>query len=383
MGQQSINFDSIENSCRNLTTLATSLDKTSDTVNTAISKIAHPAWEGDAANHFRSELQKLADNLPIADQQLALSVLFLASCADGYKSLGEANVKKLKDLIGGQEYIDSIDVSKLPTPDLTIKTEETQKAVADPTKTSQTTQTTQATQSTQTTQSTQATQSTSTHSYYTSTPTYSTTPTSTTTTEATIGTLTGLTTTALAGQTIEIPSSVNQGAYTVTGYDYWIDSGKPMTWASGSKQSQVAEIWKKQGSRFKNGIAVINVDGEDRYLIAVTTKFGVSGDCVDVTLSDGKVIKCIIGDSKGSDAKSEWGHELGGGKINVLEFEVQREKYLSSGNPTTAKWGLDWDSNQPVKSMTNKGSIIGATQTDKTVLTDNNTTDSTTKTVNV
>ena len=382
MGAQSMNFDSIEGSCKNLATLASSLDKTIDTVNSAVSKIAHPAWEGTAAENFRKELQKLADNLPVANQQLALSVLFLASCADGYKSLGDASVQKLKDLIGGQDYIDSIDVSKLPDPDLTIKVEEDTSKKVESTNTGTEQQQQTATLKTTST----GTQSTnSTQNYYTSSNSYSSysaTPTSTST-AATIGTLTNLTTTALAGQTVEIPSSISQGAYTVTGYDYWINSGRQMTWKSGTKQAEVAEIWKKQGSRFKNGIAVINVDGEDRYLIAVTTKFGVSGDCIDVKLADGSVIKCIIGDSKGSDAGSEWGHVLSGSTINVLEFEVQREKYLASGNPTTAKWGLDWDSNQPVKSMTNKGSIIGATQTDKMVVMNSTTTDSSTTAVTV
>lgn len=355
MGQQSINYESIESACNNLTSLTGSLEKTIDTIDSAISKICHPAWEGTAAENFRKELKSLADNLPVANKQLAMSVLFLASCSDGYKSLGEANVNKLKELIGGQEYIDSIDVSKLPTPDLTVTDSDSSKKTEDPAKTS-TDQQTQTT--TTTTTSSSPTSSTPTSTYY------STPSTSTPAAEPTASTPT----------TVEIPSSVNQGGYTVTGYDYWINTGNEMKWVANTKQEAVSEIWKKQGSRFKNGIAVINVDGVDRYLIAVTTKFGTVGDTIDVKLSDGTTIPCVIGDLKGSDATSEWGHDLGGGKVNVLEFEVQREKYLESGNPTTSTWGLDWDSNQTVKSMTNNGSILGATQTNNTVVTKTNTT---------
>ena len=162
----------------------------------------------------------------------------------------------------------------------------------------------------------------------------------------------------MAGQTVSVPSSVDQGGYTVTGYDYWINTGKEMSWKDGSDQNKVAEIWKKQGSRFKNGIAVINVNGHDRYLVALSTKFGAVGDCVDIKLSDGSTVPALIADSKGSDAGSEWGHKLSDGKINVLEFEVERKTFLEKGNPTTKTWGLEWDSDKPVSSMFNKGSVL-------------------------
>jgi len=371
---QSLDFGKIKDSCSNLTSLAGNFDSTIDVAEAAISKIKTPAWEGKASEAFRDKINALVENLPEARKQLALSVFFLASCADAYDQLSNEAVKKLKDLIGGQEYIDKYDVSKAPEVDLNsrygAKVEE---------------------------QQTEETTNTSTQQQYGSPTkggscggcgsiggsryTYSVgngktssdgvVSTALVSAAATTSSLTNLSTTEMAGKEIEIPSSVKQGYYTVTGYDYWIDSGKEMTWADGTNQRTVSEIWKQQGSVFKNGIAVINVDGVDRYLIAVTTKFGMPGDCIDVVLEDGTVIPCIIGDSKGSDAGSEWGHVLPDGSINVLEFEVKREKLLQSGNPTTEKWDLPWDSNCPVKSMKNLGSIIGAKTTDKTVLTQN------------
>lgn len=355
MATQKLNFNSISGSCSNLTSLATSLDGTISTIQSSVGKIKTPAWEGKAASNFRTNINKLLENLPDAEKQLAMSVIFLANSSDGYKALGNDAVNKIKDLIGGQQYIDDYDTSSLT--DVLSYYDMSKITETNPPKTE-----TPKTEDPKT-----DTPRTYTPRTYTPSPKSPVYTTVLDTGATTIGTVTGLVTTALAGQTIEIPSTVEQGGYTVTGYDYWINSGKPMTWASGTNQEKVSEIWKKQGSRFKNGIAVITVDGEDRYLIAVTTKFGKVGDCVDVTMADGKVVKCIIGDSKGSDAGSEWGHQLGGGKINVLEFEVQRSKFKESGNPTTAKWGLDWNSDRPVKSITNKGSIIGATLTDSTV----------------
>jgi hypothetical protein len=364
MGQQNLDFSKISGSCSNLTSLATSLNSTTANIQSSVKKVKSPAWEGKAATNFRTQLTKLIDNLPVADRQLALASVFLANCAGNYKALGEESVNKIKELLGGQEAIDKFDVNSVKD----VLSYYNMNDLQDTTTTQPTKDTPTYTNPTYT--SPTYTRSTPT---YSTTPTYSSTisPTLIITAAPTIGTVTGLVTTALAGKTIEIPSSIQQGAYTVTGYDYWINSGKPMTWKEGTNQRKVSEIWKAQGSRFKNGIAVITVDGEDRYLVAVSPKFGLSGDCIDVTLENGQVIKCIIGDSKGQDAGSEWGHVLGGGKINVLEFEVQREKYLASGNPTTEKWGLEWDSSCPVKSISNKGSIIGAQLTEKTVLTGN------------
>ena len=369
MATQKVSFDDIATSCGNLKNLAAALDATNDVCQDAAAGIKSPTWAGDAATAFAEQLKKLVDNLPEANRQLALSVLFLASCADGYEKLGQDSVKLLKDIVGGQDYIDKYDVNSAPTPDLTARIADTYGK--DPAKDEDKGKDTDKDKDTgdsgkQNTGNRNTGGNNTSGSGGYSSYSYSTGPggtgggSSDITAGVVGGTITGLVAGAMAGQTVNIPEDVQQGAYTVTGYDYWIKSGEPMVWAEGTNQRKVAEIWKQQGSKFKNGIAVVNVDGKDRYLVAVTTKFGQPGDCIDVTLEDGTVIPCVIGDSKGSDAGSEWGHNLAGGKVNVLEFEVQREKYLSSGNPTTEKWGLEWNSSSPVKSIKNNGSIIGA-----------------------
>ncbi len=160
--------------------------------------------------------------------------------------------------------------------------------------------------------------------------------------------------------TVSVPDDLKQSGYTVTGYDYWINSGSPMSWAQGTNQRKVAEIWKQQGSRFKNGIAVINVNGVDHYLIATAKVFGQVGDSVSVHLKNGQTVPCIIADAKSTHDSNytRYGHATSGGAINVLEFEVERAKYKQSGNPKTSSWGLEWDSSSGVRTVDNHGSIV-------------------------
>lgn len=362
---QYLDFNQIKDSCSNLTSLASSFESTSDSMTTSIGNIKEPNWGGAAANSFRDKITTLSNHLPDAKRQLALSVLFLTSCANGYEALGNESVNKLKELVGGQQYIDSYDVNNAPIIDLNSRYKTAANAIDNSGTPVGDTGTPNGNSGRNGSNGSGGSNGGGGGSYYSMPPAGD----SSTSTGDTTSTLTGLTDSDLKGKEIEIPTSVSQGGYTVTGYDYWIKSGREMNWAEGTNQKKVSEIWKKQGSVFKNGIAVINVDGVDRYLVAVTTKFGMPGDCIDIKLENGDTIPCIIGDSKGSDAGSEWGHVLGDGKINVLEFEVQRSKYLESGNPTTEKWGLPWDSSSAVKSIKNNGSIIGAKETPKTITT--------------
>ena len=111
---QALDYGKIKDSCSNLTNLATSIGNTVDAVDSAISKIAEPAWVGKASEAYRDKLKALAAHLPEANRQLAEAIIFLASCADAYDQLDKNAVKKLKELIGGQDYIDKYDVSKAP-----------------------------------------------------------------------------------------------------------------------------------------------------------------------------------------------------------------------------------------------------------------------------
>ena len=115
---QALDFGKIKDSCSNLTSLATSLGTTVETIESAIKKIQDPAWVGKASEAYRDKINTLAAHLPEANRQLAEAIIFLASCADAYDQLSAEAVKKLKNLIGGQDYIDKYDVNSAPDVDL-------------------------------------------------------------------------------------------------------------------------------------------------------------------------------------------------------------------------------------------------------------------------
>ena len=115
---QALDFGKIKDSCSNLTSLAGNMGSTADTLESATAKVQAPAWEGKASEAFRDKMKALVAHMPEANRQLAEAVIFLASCADAYDQLSNEAVKKLKDLIGGQEYIDKYDVDKAPSVDL-------------------------------------------------------------------------------------------------------------------------------------------------------------------------------------------------------------------------------------------------------------------------
>jgi hypothetical protein len=67
------------------------------------------------------------------------------------------------------------------------------------------------------------------------------------------------------------------------------------------------------------------------YVVAMTTLYGTVGDFVDCTLSNGKVIHCIIGDikSSGDAGINKYGHQNG---HCVLEFIVDKNTWYSTSS---------------------------------------------------
>ncbi len=164
--------------------------------------------------------------------------------------------------------------------------------------------------------------------------------------------------------TLEIPDSVDQAGYTVTCYGpggWYLGGGAdPTAVASGTNQKLVHEAWLNDGGRYKDGIAVMKVNGVDHYLIATASSLGKVGDSITVNFENGQSIPCIIADAKssGDSNYTKYGHGRPDGSVNVLEFEVDRNKFNSSGNPSTSTWGLEWDSSSDVDSVNNHGSIV-------------------------
>ena len=137
------------------------------------------------------------------------------------------------------------------------------------------------------------------------------------------------------------------------------------TWGTAVGQTKVFNLWKQQGSRYKHDIAIVTVDGVDRYVAAVVLKVGRAGDVVNAKLADGSVIPLIIGDSKSHGSSPDgWGSSHGKKKETVLiEFEVDKQQVRPDDNKGFLKdnvsndWGIEWDSKSPVVSFSNAGNI--------------------------
>lgn len=135
--------------------------------------------------------------------------------------------------------------------------------------------------------------------------------------------------TAISGTTVNIPSSVPQTGITGNYTCYPQFYGR---WNAGTTQRRVSEIWGQKGKAGSpENIATI----DSYYLIAVTQKFGQVGDVVCVVLANGTRINCMIADEKdpGDSNYTEWGHDLGGGKADVIEWES-----MVYGFPNVDKW---------------------------------------------
>lgn len=141
--------------------------------------------------------------------------------------------------------------------------------------------------------------------------------------------------------TVTIPGNVRQTGIIKNNTNYSYYYGK---WNKGTDQERVAEMWNEAGRQQSNGIATLN----GRYLVAVSPIFGLSGDIIDVVLDDGTVIPCIIGDAKGSDATSQYGHMFGS-SVDVIEWE----SYGSKEDIVIDQWD-----GKNVVQIINKGSIL-------------------------
>lgn len=128
-----------------------------------------------------------------------------------------------------------------------------------------------------------------------------------------------------SGRTVTIPSSIKQTGM-IASMTYWREPKKGKTWAAGTTQRALYDIWVANGRPVANSIATL----KGYYLIATTLTFGNVGDGVIVYLEGGKSIKCIIGDSKGANVAqsphagetgNKYGHAYGTSGVDVIEWE--------------------------------------------------------------
>lgn len=201
------------------------------------------------------------------------------------------------------------------------------------------------------------------------------------------------------GVVIDIPDAVTsypQVNYDVECYSKELGWGcnKLKPWKSGTNQRQIYDLWVSSGAHYTNGIATLNVNGEERYLAATTIRFGQPGDIINATLANGEVIHIVIDDTKDycdtitklypdpdachnnyKSAHSEldpycasnmddpgcFGHYKGSSGVGILEFAADPNEYNNNPYKSPSKWGQIWDASQKVVSITNYGSIIGST----------------------
>ncbi len=163
---------------------------------------------------------------------------------------------------------------------------------------------------------------------------------------------------------VEIPEDIKQKNYSVTCYGeggWYLGGGDEATSISSrTNQYKVHQSWLSDGARYKNGVAVMNVNGQDRYLVAVAPTFGKVGDTINVNLRNGQTVPCIIADAKSThDANYvTYGHSHKDGSIGILELEVDRIKWRQTGRPSTDTWNLDWDTTSDIRSIDNYGSSL-------------------------
>lgn len=150
------------------------------------------------------------------------------------------------------------------------------------------------------------------------------------------------------GTEIAIPASVSQSGIcgNYTNYTYFYPR-----WTKGTNQRVVANTWHDKGRPHDRGIATLY----GYYLVAVKPIFGTVGDKITVVLSNGNHFNAIIADLKGPDAPSQWGHDMGGGKLDIIEWER-----IGSSRKCDVVDAIDltgWR-NQSVTKIINRGSAL-------------------------
>ena len=84
----------------------------------------------------------------------------------------------------------------------------------------------------------------------------------------------------------------------------------------------------------------------------MTSTFATTGDIVTIELANGDRINAILGDSKGRDAGSIWGHLLSG-KSDIVEWEA-----VGNGQQGATRIELGSWEGQRVVRVYNRGTFL-------------------------
>ncbi len=111
-----------------------------------------------------------------------------------------------------------------------------------------------------------------------------------------------------------------------------------------SRSSNQYALIQKYGYSFdSDGLGII----DHRYVVACTTLYGTVGQKIDVYLSSGEILHCIIGDAKNTSDQgcNQYGHNNG---KNIIEFMVQWSG-ASHPNAGTNSFHPEWKGLHTVK----------------------------------
>ena len=101
------------------------------------------------------------------------------------------------------------------------------------------------------------------------------------------------------------------------------------------KSKKLYDIWTSQGKKYKNNLACIKDNNEDRYMICVSSKYGNVGDKVTVNLNDGTKLKCVV--FQNSDNVD-----------GIVEFKSANDTIIKYGDLNQSEWNLEFDVNSKV-----------------------------------
>lgn len=107
-------------------------------------------------------------------------------------------------------------------------------------------------------------------------------------------------------------------------------------WKPNLGPRRVADVWNSKGRKSSHHVSTI--DGY--YIVAVKNRFGDNGDLIQVILEDNTKINCIIGDTKGGDAQSPWGHVFRGNLVSLIEWESYNVSSGEEMNNYLREWGI-------------------------------------------
>lgn len=93
---EKISYSQIEGYCNELHAVAKKMNEILENVKKSGENIlSKDNWNGPAANFFANKMTKLTSNFDDVFKEIENSILFMASCAEGYQAIDQIVVKEI------------------------------------------------------------------------------------------------------------------------------------------------------------------------------------------------------------------------------------------------------------------------------------------------